>query len=163
MLLATTARNFSSLIWPDGSAFAAVASLLFDPLEPQSLEKHSESRLSYLFAHLRLLSSHSFSSLIFSLLGFSSLTLPASAFPSVHIVGGLTSKLPSIIDYCIFSSDQHRVRKLLKVLSLARSHQAWRHALSTVTSLENAKHIQSDLKNETMSTIMNVGHACDTF
>ena len=34
----------------------------------KSLEKHSESRLSYLFVHLHLLSSHSFSSLIFSLL-----------------------------------------------------------------------------------------------
>ena len=36
-----------------------------------SLEKHSVSRLSYLFAHLHLLSSDSFSSLIFSLLLFS--------------------------------------------------------------------------------------------
>ena len=58
--------------------------------------KNSVSRLSYLFAHLHLLSSDSFSSLIFSLLLFSSLTLPTSAFPSVHIVGSLTSKLPSI-------------------------------------------------------------------
>ena len=57
---------------------------------------HSESRLSYLFAHLHLLSSLSFSSLIFSLLDFSSLTLPTSAFLSVHIVGSFTSKLPSI-------------------------------------------------------------------
>ena len=32
--------------------------------------------------------------LIFSLLDFSSLTLPNSAFPSLHIVGSLTSKLP---------------------------------------------------------------------
>ena len=38
------------------------------------------SRLSYLFAHLHLLSSDSFSSLIFSLLLFSFLTLPTSAF-----------------------------------------------------------------------------------
>ena len=44
-----------------------------------------------------LLSSDSFSSLIFSLLLFSSLTLPTSAFPSVHVVGSLTSKLLSII------------------------------------------------------------------
>ena len=65
---------------------------------PKSLEKHSESRLSYLFAHLHLLASHSLSSLIFSLLDFSSLTLPTSAFPSLHIVGSLTSKLPSIND-----------------------------------------------------------------
>ena len=58
--------------------------------------KNSGSRLSCLFAHLHLLSSPSFSSLIFSLLFFSSLTLPTSAFPSVHIVGSLTSKFPSI-------------------------------------------------------------------
>ena len=58
--------------------------------------KHSEARLFYLFPYLHLLSSDSFSSLILSLL-FSSLTLPTSAFPSVHIVGSLTSKLPSII------------------------------------------------------------------
>ena len=50
----------------------------------------------YLFAHLHLLSSDSFSSLIFFLLPFSSLTLPTSAFWSVHIVGSLTSKHPSI-------------------------------------------------------------------
>ena len=51
VLRATTACNFSSLIWPDGSAPAALASLLFDPPEPQIMEKHSASRLSYLFAH----------------------------------------------------------------------------------------------------------------
>ena len=38
-----------------------------------------------------------FSSLIFSLLLLYSLTLPASAFPSVHIVGSLASKLPLAI------------------------------------------------------------------
>ena len=43
----------------------------------KSLEKHSVSRLSYLFAHLHLLSSDSFSSLIFSLLLFSSLSISA--------------------------------------------------------------------------------------
>jgi len=39
------------------------------------------------------------SSLIFSLLLFSSLTLPTFAFRSAHVVGGLTSKLPWIILY----------------------------------------------------------------
>ena len=68
VLRATTACNFSSLIWPDGSAPAALASLLFDPPEPQIIKKHSVSRLSYLYAHLYLLASDSFSSLIFSLL-----------------------------------------------------------------------------------------------
>ena len=46
VLRATTACNFSSLIWPAGSAPAALASLPFDPPEPQilkSLGKHSVS------------------------------------------------------------------------------------------------------------------------
>ena len=67
VLRATTACNFSSLIWPDGSAPAALASLVFDPPEPES-EKHSESRVFYFFAHLHLLFSDSFSSLISLLL-----------------------------------------------------------------------------------------------
>ena len=62
---------------------------------PKSLEKHSVSRLSYPFAHLHLLSSYSFSSTLLSsnlsLLSASSLL----CFSSVHIVGSLTSKLPS--------------------------------------------------------------------
>ena len=95
VLRATTACNFS-WDWPAVSAPAALASLLFDPPEPQSLEKHSVSRLSYLFSHLHLLSSYSFSSILLSsnlsLLSASSLL----CFSSVHIVGSLTSKLPSI-------------------------------------------------------------------
>ena len=81
-----------------GSAPAALASLLFDPPEPQIIgktEKHSVSRLSYLFAHLHLLSSDSFSSTLLS----SNLSLLSDpfhlCFSSVHIVGSLTSKLPS--------------------------------------------------------------------
>ena len=58
-------------------------------------KKHSVSPLSYLFAHLHLLSSDSFSSDLLSsnlsLLSASSLL----CFSSVHIVGSLTSKLPS--------------------------------------------------------------------
>ena len=83
VLRATTACNFSSLIWPDGSAPAALALRSHKPLE-----KHSESRLSYLFAHLQLLSSDClffgssffFSSLLFFSLLFSSLLL---LFPSL--------------------------------------------------------------------------------
>ena len=75
VLRATTACNCSSLIWPAGSAPAALASLLFDPRSHKSLEKHSESRLSYLFAHLTL------SLLLLSLLiCLFSLPLPYSAF-----------------------------------------------------------------------------------
>ena len=51
------------------------------------MEKHNVSRLSYLFAHLHLLSSD------LSLLSASSLL----CFSSVHIVGSLTSKLPAMI------------------------------------------------------------------
>ena len=39
VLRATTACNFSSLTWPAGSAPAALASLLFDPPEPQIIGK----------------------------------------------------------------------------------------------------------------------------
>ena len=39
VLGATTACNFSSLIWPASSAPAALASLLFDPPEPQIIGK----------------------------------------------------------------------------------------------------------------------------
>ena len=39
VLRATTACNFSSLLWPHGSAPATLASLLFDPPEPQNTEK----------------------------------------------------------------------------------------------------------------------------
>ena len=83
VLRATTACNFSSLIWPAGSAPAALASLLFDPPEPQIIAKNSVSRLSYLFAFF-------FSSLLFS-------DSAHLCFSSVHIVGSLTSKLPSMI------------------------------------------------------------------
>ena len=92
LLRATTACNFSSLIWPAGSAPAALAILLFDPPEPQIIGKtycfatFSVSRRSYLFAHLHLLSSDLFSSDSSHL-----------CFSTVHIVGSFTSKLPSII------------------------------------------------------------------
>ena len=39
VLRATAACNCSSLIWPGGSAPAALASLLFDPPEPQNIGK----------------------------------------------------------------------------------------------------------------------------
>ena len=110
VLRATTACNISSLIWPAGSAPAALASLLFDPPEPQIIGKtqcfatflpfraSASSLLSYLFAHLHLLSSDYFSS---TLLSSNLSLLSASAllcFSSVYIVGSLTSKLPSVME-----------------------------------------------------------------
>ena len=101
VLRATTACNFSSLIWPDGSAPAAFASLLFNPPEPQIIGKTQcvAPLLPFRapassFLRLFLFSDLHFSSLLSSSLLFSSLTLPTSAFPSV--VGSLTSKLSSI-------------------------------------------------------------------
>ena len=81
VLRATMACNCSSLIWPDGSAPAALASLLFDPPEPQIIGKTqwiatflpfraSASSFFWLFLFSDLLSS----TLLFSV------TLPISTF-----------------------------------------------------------------------------------
>ena len=94
VLRATTVCNFSSLIWPAGSAPAALASLLFDPPEPQIIGK-TQCFATFL-PFLAPASSYSFSSTLLSsnlsLLSASSLL----CFSSVHIVGSLTSKLPSM-------------------------------------------------------------------
>ena len=103
MLHATTACTFTSLIWPDGSAPAALGGLPFDPPEPPNHWKNTLFRDCATFSRtdLHLLSSASFSSLIFFLLLFSSLSDSShtSSFSSVYIVGSLTSKLPSLM-YC---------------------------------------------------------------
>ena len=89
---------FSSLIWADGSAPAALASLLFDPLEPQII---GITQCFATFLPFRAPASSFFwlslfSDLLSSALLFSILLLHL-CFSSVHIVGSLTSKLPSII------------------------------------------------------------------
>ena len=80
VLRATTACNSSSLIWPHGSAPATLASLLFDPPEPQTIGK-----IECFATFLPFCAPASFFlltlSLIFSLRLFYSLTLPTSAFP----------------------------------------------------------------------------------
>ena len=98
VLRATTACNFSSLIWPP----AVLASLLFDPPEPQIIGKtqcfatllpyltFSRTCIFFLLTLSLLWSSLCCSSLLF----FDSYHL---CFSSAHIVGSLTSKLPSII------------------------------------------------------------------
>ena len=69
VLRATTACTFSCLIWPAGSAPAALASLLFDPPEPQIIGK-TVNRDFLIFSRIYL----------FFLLIFSLLTLFTSAF-----------------------------------------------------------------------------------
>ena len=81
VLRATTACTFSSLIWPAGSAPAALASLLFDPPEPQIIGK---IQCFATFLPFRATASYFFSLFLFSDLLSSiflfSLTLPISAF-----------------------------------------------------------------------------------
>ena len=68
--------SLSLTILPDGSAPAALAGLLVDPPELQSIEKHGLSRLFYLFLHFDLLPSDS----------FSCTSLPTSAASCVSIL-----------------------------------------------------------------------------
>ena len=97
VLHTTTACNFSSLIWRHGSAPAALASLLFDPPEPQIIGKTQwiATFLPFCAPASSFFPLFLFSD-VFTRLFFSSLTLPTSAFPSVHVIGSLTSKLPSM-------------------------------------------------------------------
>ena len=97
VLRATTACTFSSLIWPACSAPAALASLFFNHPEPQIIRKNtmncdfptfSRTCLFFLLTLSLLWSSHCFSSRFW--------LFPPLLFPSVHIVGKLTSKLPSM-------------------------------------------------------------------
>ena len=98
VLRTTTACTFSSLIWPDGSAPAALASLLFDPPEPQIIRKTQcfatflpfrapASSYFWLFLFSDLLSS----ALLFSL------PLPISAFHLSILSEVWLLNLPSII------------------------------------------------------------------
>ena len=70
-----------------------------------------------------------FSNLLSSSLLFSSLTLPTSAFSSVHIVGSLTSKFPSIIWYIILYCIWHICLPVLPpCLKRKRLLTFWGHA-----------------------------------
>ena len=94
VLCATTACNFSSLIWPP----AALASLLFDPPEPQIIGKTQCFATFLPFSRTCIFFLLTLS-LLWSSLFYSSLLSDSShlCFSSVHMVGSLTSKLPSII------------------------------------------------------------------
>ena len=86
VLRVTTVCNFSSLIWPDGSAPAALASLLFDPPEPKIIGKTQCFATSFFWPFLfsDLLSS----ALLSSTFLFSLTLLPDSShlcFSSVHL------------------------------------------------------------------------------
>ena len=101
MLRATTACTFSSLIWPDGSAPAALASLPnFRPPGATNHWKNTVFRDFPTFSRICIFFLLTLSLLSSSL--FCSSLLPAAShlcFSSVYIVGSLTSKLPSVIIY----------------------------------------------------------------
>ena len=80
VLRASTVCNFWSPSWPDISAPAALASLLFDPPEPRNIGKNTMLRDFSTFSRAWIFFLRPFSSLIFFTLLFSSLTLPISAF-----------------------------------------------------------------------------------
>ena len=103
VLRATTACTCSSLIWPDGSAPVALAGLLFDPPEPQIMGKNTVFRDFLTFSRTCIFFLVTLSLLLSSLF-YSSLLSDSSHlfFSSVHIVGSLTSKLPSIIYIYIY-------------------------------------------------------------
>ena len=127
VLRATTACNFSSLIWPAGSAPAALTSLLFDPPEPQIIWKNTMFRDFPTFSRICIFFLLTLSLLPFSLLIFSLLSASALlCFSSVHIVGSLTSKLPSTIRQSQFYSGliqivrwspEHRNLKVILICS----------------------------------------------
>ena len=97
VLRATTACNFSSLIWPAGSAPAALASLLFDPPEPQIIGK---TQCFATFLPFRAPGSPFFWKFLLVDLLSSSLLFSDSSHlcvSSVHIVGSLSSKLRSMM------------------------------------------------------------------
>ena len=89
-------HNGVQLLWSHGSTPAALGSLLtFRPSRATKNWKNIVFRGFPTFSR----------ACIFFLLSLSlSLTLPTSAFPSVHIVGSLTSKLPSIKLWLVWCS-----------------------------------------------------------
>ena len=72
VLRTSTTRNFSSLIWPHGSAPVTLASLLFDPPEPQTIGK---TKCCATFLPFRAPASSFFSLFLFSDLLSSALLL----------------------------------------------------------------------------------------
>ena len=106
---ATSACNFSSLICPAGSAPAALASLLFDPPEPQIIGK---TQCLVTFLPFRAPGSSffwHFLCLIFFLLLFSPLLFFDSyhlRYSSVHTVGSLTSDSKLSFDYILYISNR---------------------------------------------------------
>ena len=139
VLRTTTECNFSSLIWPDGSAPAALASLLFDNgatnhwknTEFRGFPTFSRTCIFFLLTLSLLWSSLFCSSLFCSSLFCSSLLSDSSHLccSSVHIVGSLTSKFLSIICVYIYNLCNHVIIMHIHVWQL----MTWLHVLFNAT------------------------------
>ena len=111
------------------SAYLSIC-LFFGPFGAAKHLKHTVFlQLFYPFAHVPPFSSDYFSSLIFFLLPVSSLTLPTPAALSVHTVGSLTSKLPSVIFVTLWTS--MRGKRYLHSVSVHGFSQALNFQLSS--------------------------------
>ena len=104
VLRATTECNFSSLIWPAGSAPAALASLLFDPPERQIMGKMQclETFLPFRAPGSSFFSDFLFCDLISSSLLVSSRLVSSLLFPSRLVSSLLFSSL--LVSSLLFSS-----------------------------------------------------------
>ena len=140
VLRATTACNFSSLIWPAGSAPAALASLLFDPPEPQIIGK---TQCFATFLPFRASASAFFWFFLFSDLLSSTLSLLSASsllcFSSVHIVGSLTSKLPSIIFWKIQVYGYNMLQSILWEF-----HPIWKESNNQIWTPQHASTIYGE-------------------
>ena len=93
VIRSTTACNFSSLIWPDGSAPAALASLLFDPRGPQIIQK---TQCFVTFLPFRAPGSSFFWNFLF----FDLLLLFSFSSPSLLLFSSLLWLFPSLLFIC---------------------------------------------------------------
>ena len=119
VLRATTACNLSSIIWPDGSAPAALASVLFDPPEPEIIRK---TRLIATFVPFRAPASSFFRLFLFSSLIFFSSLLFSSRLISSRLVSSLLWLFPPLLFHLPTLSEV----LLLNFLRYYRSIGIWR-------------------------------------
>ena len=138
------ACNFSSLIWPAGSAPAALASLLFNPPEPQIIGK---TQWIATFLPFRAPGSSFFWDFLFLLLFPDSSHL---CFSSVHIVGSLTSKL-----HLIMSPEVRGV-----IQKGARYHEISRCTACISIHLEFARLLQCPQLSHPFSALQHLATIC---
>ena len=112
VLRATTACTLSSLIWPHGSAPAALASLLFDPPEPQIIGKTQGFATFFLF---HVPASFFFARFLFSVLLSSALLLSDSSYLCFYICSYYRKFLNFFPTLWFFSDSFEVVRFLVEI------------------------------------------------